>query len=107
MSSEDDVRNLTIYGASGLLKFIKKNNIMMFVIAALLSSYFNELTSAVNNYILYPIIGKFIHPKKLEAKVTTIFGIKIEYGKLSLVLIKVLSMFFIIYLVYLISTQML
>ncbi len=99
--SDDDIRNLTIYGTSGLFKFIKDNNIIVFLLAAILSTNINELIGSLHSNVVYPVTDKIFNHKKMENRKINIGGVIFEYGKSVNTLIKIIFSFIMIYLIYL------
>lgn len=106
-TSDDDIKNLVIYGTSGLFKFIKDNNIIVFLLAAIISSNINELITNIHTNIIYPISDRFVNHKKLEKRKINIFGIDIEIGKTVNAFFKITFTFLMIYIIYLLYAKFL
>lgn len=98
-SEEEQIQKLTIYGTSGFFKFIKDNNILVFIIAAILSTCFNEFVMLINNELIHPIIENIIG-EDLETKQVTIFGIKLNLGKFIASISKLTIIFLFVYIFY-------
>jgi len=99
-TDSDTIKRLTIFDMSGFFQFVKSNNILVFIIAAVLSSYFNEFATGLNNYIVMPLLGGLFDVKELEKKKMHIGNAEMEVGKMILLIIKCLLIVIIVLLSY-------
>ena len=91
--------------AKEFLLFFKNNNLISTIIATIVSTYVTELTRSFADDIIIPIINRDGNEdgeadiKTLETFKITIFGIKFKDGKFIITLIKVIFIFFIVFII--------
>lgn len=91
--------------AKEFLLFFKNNNLISTIIATIVSTYVTELTQSFADDIIIPIINRDGNEdgeadiKTLETFKITIFGIKFKVGKFIITLIKVIFIFFIVFII--------
>lgn len=85
------------------IKFLKEHNIIATAIAAILSDRINEVTNAFVNNMIIPIINRDADGdgikdiQKLEDKIITYKGIRLEVGRFFLSIIKFVIVTYIIF----------
>lgn len=95
-------------GTGWFLKFIGRNNIVRYALAAIISDRLNEITSGFVEHIVMPIINSDINNngirdideiKKLEDKEIEIKGIRFKLGKVVFSIIKFIVVIFLIFII--------
>lgn len=87
------------------IKFLKDHNIIATAIAAVLSDRINEVTNAFVNNLIMPVINRDADNdgtkdiQKLEDKVVSFKGVKLEIGRFFLAIFKFIVVTYLIFII--------